>query len=182
MTWHHTEREMAKRHHRPRLCARPSADVVTDTSMQISGKRATKRRPSWRKLHVGIDASTRESVATMLTTKDVDDASKGGPLSEQVERPLASMTADGAYDQDSIYDAVIGRAPGAAVILPPRPTAKLGAMAKTKPTQRDRHLQGIAEKGRIGWQMASGYNSRSRVKAAIRRYRKWLVMVCAFAH
>jgi hypothetical protein len=41
-----------------------------------------------------------------------------------------------------------------------------------QPTQRDRHLQGIAEKGRIGWQKMSGYNRRSRVEAAIGRYKQ----------
>jgi hypothetical protein len=42
----------------------------------------------------------------------------------------------------------------------------------TEPTQRDRHLQCIAEKGRIGWQKMSGYNKRSRVEAAIGRYKQ----------
>ena len=31
------------------------------------------------------------------------------------------------------------------------------------PTQRDRNLTCIAEKGRMGWQKSSGYNIRSRV-------------------
>jgi hypothetical protein len=31
---------------------------------------------------------------------------------------------------------------------------------------------GIAEKGRIGWQKMSGYNKRSRVEAAIGRYKQ----------
>ena len=42
--------------------------------------------------------------------------------------------------------------------------------AETEPTQRDRHLQCVAEKGRIGWQKMSGYNKRSRVEATIGRY------------
>jgi len=39
-------------------------------------------------------------------------------------------------------------------------------------TRRDRHLQCIAEKGRIGWQKVSGYTKRSRVEAAIGRYKQ----------
>jgi hypothetical protein len=31
-------------------------------------------------------------------------------------------------------------------------------MADSAPTKRDRHLQLIAERGRMGWQRASGYN------------------------
>jgi hypothetical protein len=44
--------------------------------------------------------------------------------------------------------------------------------AETDPTQRDRHLESIAEKGRIGWQKMSGYNKRSRVETAIGRYKQ----------
>ena len=58
------------------------------------------------------------------------------------------------------------------IIVPPRLTAVPSGTATTDPTQRDRHLQGIAEKGRTGWQKASGYNKRSRVEAAIGRYKQ----------
>jgi hypothetical protein len=71
-----------------------------------------------------------------------------------------------------VYRAVADHQPEAAVIVPPRATAVLSATAAREPTQRDRHLQGIAEKGRIGWQKMSGYNKRSRVEAAIGRYKQ----------
>ena len=85
---------------------------------------------------------------------------------------MASFTGDGAYDQDSVYRAVIDRDPDAAVIVPPRSTAVPSETAETEPTRRDRHLQCIAENGRIGWQKVSGYNKRSRVEAAIGRYKQ----------
>jgi hypothetical protein len=47
-------------------------------------------------------------------------------------------------------------------------------MAETAPTQRDRHLQLIAERGRMGWQRASGYNWRALVEADIGRYKRVL--------
>jgi hypothetical protein len=34
---------------------------------------------------------------------------------------------------------------------------------ETAPARRDRHLQLIAERGRMGWQKASGYNWRALV-------------------
>ena len=37
-------------------------------------KHGTKTRRSWRKLHIGMDATTGEIVAAALTTNDVDDA------------------------------------------------------------------------------------------------------------
>ena len=58
------------------------------------------------------------------------------------------------------------------MIVPPRSTAALSEAAETAPTQRDRHLQSITEKGRMAWQKASGYNIRSRVEAAVGRYKQ----------
>jgi hypothetical protein len=112
-----------------------------------------------------MDAETGEIVAAELTTNNVDDACQIGPLLDQVVGPVTSFTGDGAYDQDSVYRAVIDRDPDAAVIVPPRSTAVTSETAETEPSRRDRHLQCIAEKGRIGWQRAPGYNKRSRVEA-----------------
>jgi hypothetical protein len=153
--------------------------MVDSTGVKLCGasewlleKHGTKTRRSWRKLHIGINAETGEVVAAELTTNDVDDACQIGPLLDQVAGPVASFTGDGAYDQDSVYRAIIDRDPDAAVIVPPRSTAVPSETAETEPTQRDRHLQCIAEKGRIGWQKASDYNKRSRVEAAIGHYKQ----------
>ena len=48
------------------------------------------------------------------------------------------------------------------------------ARALTKPTQRDRHLQLIAEQGRRAWQRASGYTKRARAEAAMARWKQVL--------
>jgi hypothetical protein len=152
---------------------------VDSTGLKLLGagewlieKHGTKTRRSWRKLHIGMDAETGEIVAAELTTNDVDDASQVGPLLGQVAGSVASFTGDGAYDQESVYRVVAGHQPEAVVIVPPRSTAVPSGTAATEPTQRDRRLQGIAEKGRIGWQKMSGYNKRSRVEGAIGRYKQ----------
>ena len=44
--------------------------------------------------------------------------------------------------------------------------------AETAPTQRDRHLQFIAEHGRAAWQKASGYTKRAQAEAAIGRFKQ----------
>jgi hypothetical protein len=44
--------------------------------------------------------------------------------------------------------------------------------ADTAPTQRDRHLQCIAEHGRASWQKVSGYTKRARAEAAIGRFKQ----------
>jgi hypothetical protein len=86
--------------------------------------------------------------------------------------PVASFTGDGAYDRDDVYREVCQRHPDAAVIVPPRSGAVPSATADSAPTKRDRHLQLIAERGRMGWQRVSGYNWRALVEADIGCYKR----------
>src|SRR5205085_8389640 len=136
--------------------AEPAHLLVDSTGLKLCGpgewlveKHGTKARRSWRKLHLGRDADTGQIVAATLTTHDVDDGSQVGPLLDQVDGPIASFTGDGAYDQDGVYASVSERHPEAAIIVPPRSTAVPSQAAETAPTQRDRHLELIAEKGRM---------------------------------
>ena len=153
--------------------------LVDSTGLKLGGagewlveKHGTSCRRSWRKLHIGIDAESGEILAIELTRKEIDDAARSGALLDQITDPIASFTADGAYDQDRVYETVAERHPDAAVIVPPRATAVPSADAEFTPTQRDRHIQEIAEHGRIGWQKSSGYNLRARVEASIGRYKR----------
>ncbi len=153
--------------------------LVDSTGLKLCGagewlveKHGAKTRRSWRKLHIGLDADTGQIVAAALTTKEVDDGAEVGPLLDQVPGPVASFTADGAYDQESVSNAVAERHPEAAIIVPPRSTAVPSETAATAPTQRDRHLQCIAEHGRAAWQKTSGYTKRARAEAAIGRFKQ----------
>jgi len=158
---------------RPKASSEPVHLLVDSTGLKLCGpgewlieKHGSKRRRGWRKLHLATDADTGRIVAAVLTDKDADDGSQVGPLLEQVEEPVASFTGDGAYNRDDVYTEVTTRHPDAAVIVPPRASAVPSAPAETAPTQRDCHLQCIAERGRMGWQRASGYNDRALVEAA----------------
>src|SRR5690242_3999315 len=172
---------------RPRSSSSPDAGgaaellhlLVDSTGLKLCGpgewlieKHGTRTRRSWRKLHLGVDADTGQIVATVLTTHDVDDGSQAGPLLDQVAGPVASFTGDGAYDQDGVYASVAERHPEATIIVPPRATAVPSQTAESAPTQRDRHLQHIAEHGRMAWQTASGYTKRARAEAAIGRWKQ----------
>lgn len=152
--------------------------LVDSTGLKLSGpgewlveKHGSTKRRSWRKFHVGVDAGTGQIVAVELTPPDVDDASQVGPLLDQVTDPLEALIADGAYDRTEVYAAMAARH-SAAVVAPPRTNAVLSATAPTAPTQRDRHIQVIAQTGRIAWQRASGYNERAKAEAAIGRYKQ----------
>ena len=159
--------------------AEPVHLLVDSTGLKLCGagewlieKHGTRRRRAWRKLHIGVEADTGRIVASELTTHDADDGAQVGSLLDQVAALLASFTGDGAYDQDGVYDSVAERHPEARVIVPPRSTAVPSAAAETAPTQRDQHLQLIAEHGRMGWQKASGYNRRALAEATIGRFKR----------
>ena len=107
-----------------------------------------------------------------LTGNETDDGSRVGPLLDQVVAPVASFIGDGAYDREDVYGAVAERHLEAVVVVPPRNDAVPSGAAATAPTQRDRHLQLIAERGRLGWQKASGYNRRALAETAISRYKQ----------
>ncbi len=122
--------------------------------------------------HSRTDADTGHIVAATLTGSDACDVSQVGPLLDQVPGPVASFTTDGAYDWDSVYDEVSARHPEAAVVVPPRANAVPSRTAETTPTQRDRHLKLVQERGRLGWQEVSGYNWRALVEADVSRFKR----------
>src|SRR5215213_4977988 len=159
--------------------AEPVHLLVDSTGLKLCGagewlieKHGTKMRRSWKTLHLGVDADTGQIVAAVVTGCEADDGAQVGPLLDQVTGPVASVTGDGAYDQDGVYTSVGERHPEAAIIVPPRATAVPSQTAESEPTQRDRHLQHIAERGRRAWQQASGYTKRARAETAISRYKR----------
>jgi len=135
---------------------------------------ATRRKPrrSWRKLHLAVDPDNGEILASELTTTDDGDASLVGPLLDQIDCPISAVFADGTYDGEPVYRSVAGHTPDAAVIIPPRSTAVPSDTAETAPTQRDRHIQVIEERGRLGWQRSVDYGKRSLAEVAMFRYKK----------
>ena len=129
--------------------AEPMHLLVDSTGLKLSGagerlveKHGTSRRRSWRKLHIGVDADTGQIVAAALATNDVDDGSQVGPLLDQIDRPTAAFKCGTERDR------------------------------RDRTPQRDRHLQLIAERRRMGWQKASGYNWRALVEAGIGRWKR----------
>jgi len=142
--------------------------LVDSTGLRLCGpgewlieKHGSRKRRSWRKLHIGVDAETGQILASELTPHNDDDGSQAGALLDEITDPLASFTGDEAYDREDIYGIVVERRPDADLIVPPRSTAVLSENVETTPTQRDRHLRCIHERGRVGWQKSSGYTRRA---------------------
>jgi transposase len=132
-----------------------------------------RTRRSWRKLHLAVDAGTGEIVACVLTDNASDDAGQVPALLEAIEGEIASVTADGAYDGEPVYQAIAGHQsdPPPDVVIPPRASAVPSTENAEAQSQRDRHIQLIAERGRMVWQKATGYGRRSLVETAVGRYK-----------
>lgn len=110
-------------------------------------KHGAERRGQWRKLHIGIDAQTLQIRAICVTGNEVSDAVVVADLLEQVplNEAVLSLTGDGAYDTQPVYEAVIQR--GAVPIIPPRKNAACRRL------------------GRRIWKVWSGYHRRSLVES-----------------
>jgi hypothetical protein len=152
--------------------------VIDSTGLKVFGAGEWQREKhggqgcrAWRKLHLAVDPDTGEILASELTTIEDGDASQVGPLLDQISGPIASVTADGAYDGAPVYRIIAGRDPAAEVIIPPRSTAVPSDTAETAPTPRDRHLRRIQERGRLSWQKAVNYGRRSLGEVAMMRYK-----------
>ena len=66
-------------------------------------KHGSLTRRGWRKLHIGVDADTGRDTTVLRTAHDANDAAQVGPLLDWLACPIASFTADDAYDQERGY-------------------------------------------------------------------------------
>ena len=174
------ERAFAGRQSRVRPSGGPVHLVLDSTGLELFGQgewcaakhgRAHRR---WMKLHLGVDATTSEIIAHALTDGHADDAAQVPDLLRQPEGDIASLTADGAYDGDPVYQAAAARQPGRPpdVVIPPRSSAVPSTADPDKQSLRDRHTQLIAEHGRMGWQRATGYGRRNAAETSVGRYKR----------
>lgn len=171
----------AGRQPRVRTGASPVHLVLDSTGLELfgqgewdAGKHGRARR-QWRKLHLAVDAETGEIAAHVLTEGHADDAAQVPALLGQAEGVIGSVTADGAYDGEPTYAAVAARQrhPPPDVTVPPRSSAVPGAGKGNGgcQNQRNRHIQLMAERGRMGWQQATGYGKRNQAETAMARYK-----------
>jgi hypothetical protein len=153
--------------------------VLDSTGLELFGQgewnaaKHGRTRRRWRKLHLGVDADTGEIAAHLLTDGHADDAAQVPDLLRQPEGVIASLIADGAYDGEPVYQAAAARQADRPpdVVIPPRASAVPSTADPDKQSPRDRHVRLMAERGRIGWQRATGYGRRNLAENAIGRYK-----------
>ena len=123
-------------------------------------KHGGSKRRVWRKIHIGIDETTLEIRAAEFTSSDVGDAPMLPELLKQIppDQPIASVTADGAFDTRKCHDAIAQR--GAAAIIPPRRNAKPWTPDRSGAIARNEALRASKRFGRTIWRRWSGYHRR----------------------
>jgi len=122
-------------------------------------------RRAWRKLHLAIDEH-HQVLACEFTAPDVGDPSAVADLLTQTVTPFQTFIGDGAYDGEPVSQAVMNHQPNAQVVIPPHRTAVLSTAGDT---QRDHHIEGIAQQGYLAWKRITGYNLRNYAELAMQR-------------
>jgi len=152
--------------------------VLDSTGLKIYGegewkvrKHGYSKRRTWRKLHLGADPESGEIQAVLLTENSVSDDAVVKDLLEQVEQPLLTCAADGAYDKRKVYDALNKHSPAVEILIPPRKNVRIWqhGNSKAEPLKRDENLRYIRKHGRQQWKDDSGYHMRSLAETAMFR-------------
>ena len=169
----------------PQQPTEPIHLVVDSTGLKVSGEgewrvrqHGWNKRPTWRKLHLGIHEATGQIVAQTLTTPSQDDAGQVEPLLAQVQASIEALGGDGAYDTRKVFEALAAPEQGPPIrpIIPPRKNAKIEQHGNTKaePLPRDETIRVIRKRGRRAWKNDSGYHRRSIAETQMSRYKQIL--------
>ena len=86
--------------------------VVDSTGVKVYGRWGmenqdswlSRKRRTWRKLHLGVNEATGEIVTAVATTNDVSDDQVFGDLLDGVEGDILQVSGDGAYDKHKCYE------------------------------------------------------------------------------
>jgi IS5 family transposase len=165
------------------LSYRPSAEplqlLVDSTGVKFLGEGEWKRkkhgpeyRREWRKVHLGIDAQTLEIRAIEVTSNAIGDAPMLPELLAQIppEVPIASVSADGAYDTRGCLDAIAQR--GAVAVIPPRKNASLWRRTSPGSESRNEAVRACQRLGQSIWKTWSGYHRRSLVETKMHCFKR----------
>jgi hypothetical protein len=154
---------------------RPIHLLIDSTGLRghVGHLRKPPKNRAWRKLHLAVNAGTGEIVASDLTSRRTRDSARVPTLLGQIENRVSSISADGAYDTRSVYEAAQEEGDGRAVrvLIPPGRNAQLNPRPSSALKERNRNIRSIRRLGRREWYKRSGYSKRAMVENAIYRYK-----------
>jgi DDE family transposase len=161
-----------------RQAAKARHIVADSTGVKVYGEGEWKvrqhgysKRRTWRKLHLCVDEATREIVSVGASTNSVSDGEMLPELLAEVPGAVAQVSADGAYDQRKVYEAINERQAQAAI--PPRRGARIWQHGNSREERlvRDENLRSIRKSGRKKWKQESNYHRRSLAETTVFRYK-----------
>lgn len=133
-------------------------------------KHEVSSKASWRKLHIAVNQDHYIEACELTDRFNHDDKSVESLL-DQIPEHIDHFTADGAYDETPVYDAVISHSLNVDVVIPPRANAIVSDDASL---MRNRNIQEIKEHGRMQWQERHNYGARNNSELSIQRYKRIL--------
>ena len=160
----------------PKVTSRRAIQLPIDSTglgVHVGHLRKPPKKTAWRKLHLEVDASTGDIVASDLASRRTRDSARVLSLLGQIDRRVTSVSADGAYDTKSVYEVAQSKGEGRAVraLIPPGRNAQPSPGPSAALKGRNRNIRSIQELGRRAWHKRSGYCKRSMVENAIYRYK-----------
>lgn len=150
--------------HLPRRSDSPITLIVDSTGLKMHGGNGwnaenhgtTRPRKTWRKLHLAFNPDTGDIVGSKLTTEHVGDETALPDLVGEIDADVDRFLAYGGEGVSTCLTARFGH--GIEIIRSPPKNAVNGDNS-----QRNRHIDHIAEHGRMNWQKEKGYNQRSQI-------------------
>jgi hypothetical protein len=157
--------------------------VVDSTGIKVYGEGEWKvrqhgysKRRTWRKLHLGVDESTNEFLAAVVSTNNVSDDEALRDVLEGIDGEIEAVSADGAYDKRKCYDVIAER--DAQALIPPREDAQYWD-PEGETHARNQALNRIDTVGRAEWKRESGYHRRSLAETAMFRFKTIFGNTCS---
>lgn len=152
-------------------------DIVLDsTGLKVYGEGEWKVRThgkdknrTWRKVHIATDTKDLTILSVAVTGNNIDDASAGKNLIEEIKEPIKSCAGDGAYDKKkfrSFLDKNVRQ------LIPPPRNAVISKTKDPAFTQRDKAIIRIKKIGRKEWKKEIRYHKRSLSEVNMYRYKK----------
>ena len=115
--------------------------MIDSTGLRIHVGTARKppKQRAWRKLHIAVLRKTGTIVASELTASRARDATRVPALLTQIHAPLASASADSAYDKEAVYEAIEAHSPGrrTRVVISPQRNTTLSQNSNTAVIYQD---------------------------------------------
>lgn len=157
---------------------RPKTILLDASGLQVFGEGEWKRkihgrgRPrKWMKIHVAVDETSQEIIASVLTHSNIGDSSVTNDLLEQSPNTIKVVKADGGYDRTTAREAI--KKKRAKALIPPPKNTRID----TSNEERNDDAKIIYNLGgdlvaRSLWGKLTGYSKRALVEATFSRYKR----------